>query len=766
VAKPTKGPRVKRSPGAPTREAVLEFIETSPGKVGRREIARAFGVQGDARIGLKQLLKEMSEAGLLNNTRKKIRTVGKLPSTCVIEALGLDAEGDLYGEPVDWDREEEGPPPRVLIKLDAHGEARGAAIGPGDRVLARIERLERDSGEPFTHAAYPLKKLEREKKRLLGIYRANSRGAGGVIQPIDRKQLKDWRIEPGDDGDAADGELVRFDIARTGRGNLTRARIVERIGNPTDQRQISLIALHTHGIPDQFPDRVLRELDDLPKLTPAGREDLTQVPLVTIDPVDARDHDDAVWAAPDENPNNPGGFITIVAIADVASYVQPNSALSREAEKRGNSVYFPDRVVPMLPERISNDLCSLKERELRPCLAVRMIFDRHGKKRSHAFTRGLMRSAAKLSYSQAQAAIDGTSGAGPAADIRESILMPLWAAWGVLEAGRNARAPLELDLPERKIILGPDGKVARITVPERLAAHRLIEEFMIQANVAAAETLEAKRTPLIYRVHAEPAPEKLRSLADFLETLDLKIGKSGHLMPEHFNQLLAKTRGADIADLVSEVVLRSQSQAEYSPENYGHFGLHLARYAHFTSPIRRYADLVVHRALIRGLGLGRDGLTDEEIGRLKTTAQAISDTERRAMMAERETTDRLIAAHLADHIGATFKARISGVTRSGLFVRLAETGADGFIAISTIGPEFFVHDEAHSALIGEQSGQIYRLGDRVEVKLVEAIPTAGALRFEMLSAGGKGVLKGHGIRLGKRGRQGRPPHRSGPTRRT
>ena len=765
----TKRPRTSRPAGPrppPTREAVLDFINTSPGKVGRREIARAFGVSGDARIGLKQLLKEMSEAGLLNNTRKKIRGVGKLPPTAVIEVLGVDAEGDLHGEPVDWDREDDGAPPRVLIRLDRHGEAAGASLGPGDRVLARIEPLRQDNGDGYSHEAHPLKKLERERRRLLGIYRASSRGAGGMIQPIDRKQLKDWRIEAGDEGGAEDGELVRFDIARTGRGNLNRARIVERLGNPSDQRQISLIAIHAHGIPDQFPDRVLRELDELPKLTPAARQDLTKIPLITIDPIDARDHDDAVWAAPDDDPNNPGGFVTIVAIADVSFYVRPGSALSREAEKRGNSVYFPDRVVPMLPEKISNDLCSLKDGELRPCLAVRMIFDRNGKKRSHTFSRGLMRSAAKISYQQAQAAIDGLGDAGPAAGVLEPILKPLWAAWAVLEAGRNARAPLELDLPERKIVLGADGKVARITVPERLAAHRLIEEFMIQANVAAAETLEAKRTPLIYRVHAPPAPEKLKSLGDFLETLDLKIAKSGHLLPAQFNELLAKTRGADIADLVSEVVLRSQMQAEYNPENYGHFGLHLAKYAHFTSPIRRYADLVVHRALIRALGLGKDGLTDDEIGRLKVTAQAISDAERRAMQAERETTDRLIAAHLADHIGAAFQARISGVTRSGLFVRLKETGADGFIAISTIGPEFFIHDEAHNALIGERSGQIYRLGDRVEVKLVEAIPTAGALRFEMLSEGGKGVLKGQGIRLGKRGRQGRPPRLPGSKRRT
>ena len=758
TSKSTRVPKLpKQASTLPTREAVLEFINTSPSKVGRREIARAFNIKGNNRVWLKELLKELSEAGQLNSTRKNIRSIGKLPPTAVIEALGTDREGDIYGEPVDWDRQDEGPPPKVLIRLDRFGEAQGAAIGIGDKMLARIEPLTDQDDYPYE--AFPTKKLDRERRRLLGIYRANSRGLGGTIQPIDRKQLKDWRIDPGDEGEAEDGELVRFDIARTGRGELTRARIVERLGNPTDQRQTSLIAVHAHGIPDQFPDRVLRELDELPKLTPAGREDLTQIPLITIDPFDARDHDDAVWAAPDDAPGNPGGWIVIVAIADVAFYVRPGTSLSREAEKRGNSVYFPDRVVPMLPEKISNDLCSLKEGELRACLAVRMVFDAYGKKRVHTFSRGLMRSAAKLSYSQAQAAIDGTGDAGPAAALTERVLKPLWAAYSALVIARTERSPLDLDLPERKIIIGKDGKVDRITVPERLDSMRLIEEFMIQANVAAAETLEAKKTALVYRVHDQPSPAKLAALRTFLETIGSTLPKGAILTPGEFNRLLARAKGTEVSDLVNEVVLRSQSQAEYNPENYGHFGLHLAKYAHFTSPIRRYADLIVHRALIRALGLGKDGLTDEEIGRLAVTAQGISDTERRAMAAERETTDRLIAAHLASHIGATFKARISGVTKSGLFVRLAETGADGFIAISTIGPEFFIHDEAHNALIGERSGQIYRLGDRVEVKLVEAIPTAGALRFEMLSEGSKGTHKGRSLKLGKRGHQGRPPRR-------
>jgi ribonuclease R len=480
------------------------------------------------------------------------------------------------------------------------------------------------------------------------------------------------------------------------------------------------------------------------------------MPLLTIDPPDARDHDDAVHAEPDPDPKNRGGFLVTVAIADVAFYVRPGSALDREALKRGNSVYFPDRVVPMLPERISNDLCSLRENEARPCLAVRMIFDAGGNKRSHRFVRGLMRSAAKLAYEEAQAAIDGRPGekAGP---LLEPVLRPLWAAYAALSKAREARGPLDLDLPERKIIVGADGRVAKIHVPVRLAAHRLIEELMIQANVAAAETLEQKRTPLLYRIHDEPSREKLEGLRTFLATLDLALAKGQVLRPEQFNRILADTRGLDIADLVSEVVLRSQSQAAYAPANLGHFGLNLQRYAHFTSPIRRYADLVVHRALIRALGLGAGGLEDAEIDRLEEVATEISQAERRAMAAERETADRLIAAHLAGRIGESFPARVSGVTKSGLFIRLDETAADGFIAISTLGSEYFHFDEAARALVGERSGQGFRLGDRVEARLVEAVPSAGALRFEMLSAPARragGV--GAGRRIGKRGtRRGR-----------
>ena len=725
-------PKEPRRTGLPSKDEILEFIKNARVVPGKREISRAFSVQGRDRIALKRMLTEMADEGLLSGNRKGFKERGKMPPVAVLEIVARDADGELIGEPAVWDASE-GERPRVLV-LAARGSARAGdpALGQGDRILARITRLEDVDVSGYRYEAQPIKRLPKEKRRQLGIFRARARG--GAIDPVDRKDLKEWSIAPGDEGDAKDGDLVRYDLARSGRLGVPQARVVETLGNPQDQRKISLIAVHAHGIPDEFPNAVLAEVEtlDAPKL--AGRTDLRALDLLTIDPVDARDHDDAVHAAPDADPANAGGWIVHVAIADVAHYVRSGTRLDREAQVRGNSVYFPDRVVPMLPEKISNDLCSLREGEDRPCLVARMIFDRHGNRKRHAFLRAMMRSAAKLSYEEAQAAVDGRPSA-KAEPLLERALRPLWAAYGALAAARDRREPLDLDLPERKILIDKTGRVERIVTPDRLTAHRLIEEFMIQANVAAAEALEAKRAPVIYRVHDAPSKEKLLSLRDFLEGLDLKLPGSATLRSGDFNKLLQRAKALPVVDLVNEVVLRSQSQAVYAPENIGHFGLNLQRYAHFTSPIRRYADLMVHRSLIRALGLGAGGIVDDEAGRLKDISQAISDTERRAMAAERETADRLIAGYLADRVGAEFSARISGVTRSGLFVRLSDTGADGFVPAATIGDDYFRHDEGARALIGDRTGETYRLGDDVRVRLVEAIPMAGALRFEVLSAG-------------------------------
>ncbi|NEW98988.1 ribonuclease R [Rhodopseudomonas sp. BR0G17] len=715
----------------PDKATLLAFIRAHPGKVGTREIAREYGLKNADRAELKRMLRELADGGSIRKSgRRKVSEPATLPPTLLADIVSRDADGELIATPSEWD-EQDGDAPKIRIHTPRRIKP-GTAAGVGDRALLHVETADPGEAGP-AYVGRVIRVLERGKARILGIFRALPQGGGRMV-PVDKKQAgRELNIAAHDAGGAQDGDLVSVDLIRTRGYGLASGRVKERLGSLASEKAISLIAIHTHDIPQEFSTSAIRESEAAEPATLKGREDWRDLPLVTIDPPDAKDHDDAVHAAPDPDPNNKGGVILHVAIADVAYYVRPSSALDRDALRRGNSVYFPDRVVPMLPERISNDLCSLKPGEPRGALAVRMVIDAQGRKRSHSFHRVLMRSAAKLSYAQAQAAIDGKPDdiTGP---LLETILKPLYQAYAVVKRGRDERDPLDLDLPERKIILKPDGTVDRVIVPERLDAHRLIEEFMILANVAAAEMLEKKALPLIYRVHDEPSVEKVHNLVDFLKTLDLSFAKQGALRPAQFNRILAMVKGEDSEPLVNEVVLRSQAQAEYAAENYGHFGLNLRRYAHFTSPIRRYADLVVHRALIRALDLGDGALPPSETTEtLAEVAAQISLTERRAMKAERETVDRLIAHHLADRIGATFQGRVSGVTKAGLFVKLSDTGADGLIPIRSLGDEYYNYDETRHALIGSRSGAMHRLGDVVDVKLVEAAPVAGALRFELVS---------------------------------
>jgi ribonuclease R len=717
----------------PDRESIVAFVRAHPTEAGTRELARHFGLKNESRAELRRILRELADDGVIARSGRKVREAKALPPTIVADITGRDSDGELIATPAEWFEETDGPAPVIRIHVPRRPPP-GTVAGIGDRALLRLEKPERGRARDG-YSGRIIKLLDKAKHRVLGIFRTLPNGQGRLI-PVDKKQAgRELAISSADAGGAQDGDLVSVELMR-GRGyGLPAGKVKERLGSLKTEKAVSLIAVHAHEIPQEFSPDAVREAENAKPATLAGREDWRDLPLVTIDPPDAKDHDDAVHAEPDSDPRNKGGAIVTVAIADVAFYVRPRSALDREALRRGNSVYFPDRVVPMLPERISNDLCSLKPGEARGALAVRMVIGADGRKRSHTFHRVLMRSAAKLSYAQTQDAIDGRpdDATGPLLD---PILTPLYDAYALVKRARDERDPLDLDLPERKILLKADGTVDRVIVPPRLEAHRLIEEFMILANVAAAETLEKKTLPLIYRVHDEPTVEKVHNLQEFLKTLDMPFSGTGALRPAIFNRILAQVKGRDAEPLVNEVVLRAQAQAEYSAENYGHFGLNLRRYAHFTSPIRRYADLIVHRALIRALGLGEGALPETEtIETLSEVAAAISLTERRAMKAERETVDRLIAHFLADRVGATFTGRISGVTRSGLFVKLNDTGADGLIPVRSLGTEYFNYDEARHALIGSRSGAMHRLGDAVEVRLVEAAPVAGALRFELLSEG-------------------------------
>jgi ribonuclease R len=633
-----------------------------------------------------------------------------------------DTDGDLFV------RLAKGATDSPLARLaPGAGETSGGAPGLGDRLLVRFESLETGERE-----ARLIKRLGQSAHRVLGVVRRSKREVR--VEPVDRRSRESLLLAEFEARDLKDGDLVLAQIGGAAERPYgpKRGKVLEMLGREDDPRAASLIAIHANGIPTGFSEGVEAEAESATAPTLKGRTDLRDMPLVTIDPADARDHDDAVFAQPDDDRRNPGGWIVWVAIADVAAYVRPGSALDLEARDKGNSVYFPDRVEPMLPERLSAGLCSLSEGDARACLAARMIFDARGRKIGHRFIRGLMRSAASLSYEQAQSAIDGTpdSATAPLLDV---VLRPLWNAYGVLKIARSARSPLSIESAERRIVLGADGSVASIEPRASLDAHKLIEEFMIQANVCAAETLEQRHSPLIFRVHDVPSQEKLLALGDFLATIDLPWAKGEPPRPARFNALLEKARGGPHAEIVNEVVLRTQMQAIYTPDNIGHFGLNLDRYAHFTSPIRRYADLTVHRALIRALALGDDGLSAQDIARLKDTAEHVTLTERRAMAAERGAVDRYVAAFLEDRVGATFQGRITGVTRFGLFVRLDETGADGLVAVSTLGDEYFVHDDKTHTLVGDRTGAKWGLGVRVEVRLREATPITGGLLFEMLS---------------------------------
>jgi ribonuclease R len=640
----------------------------------------------------------------------------------VADVADRDADGDLYVRPT-----RAGPDAPLIRLAPVRGETSGGAPGLGDRLLVRIDLNQ--SGE---REARMLKRLGQSAHRVLGVVRRTRRETR--IEPVDRRARSSLILPEFQARELADGDLVlvQVETEATRSHGPKRAKLISTLGREDDPRAASLIAAHVNGVPMGFSPEALAEAEAAKPPTLSGRTDLRALPLLTIDPPDARDHDDAVLAEADDDPKNPGGWIVWVAIADVAAYVRPGTALDREGREKGNSVYFPDRVEPMLPEALSAGLCSLSESEARACLAVRMVFSVGGRKLSHRFERGLMRSVASLTYEQAQSAIDGVSDdqTGP---LLEVALRPLWAAYGALDKARRVRSPLEIASSERRIRLGPDGKVASIEVRVSLEAHKLIEEFMIQANVCAAETLERQRSPIVYRVHDAPSADKLQALKDFLATLDMPWTSGEAARTSRFNRLLTQTREGPRADIVNEVVLRTQMQAVYSTDNIGHFGLNLDRYAHFTSPIRRYADLIVHRALIAALGLGDDGLAASDIQRLADTAEHITVTERRAMAAEREAGERYVAAYLADRVGATFQAAITGVTRFGLFLRLAETGADGLAPISTLGEEYFVHDEASHSLVGERTGARWRLGAKVEVKLREANPVTGGLLFEVLS---------------------------------
>lgn len=723
----------------PSKEQIMEWVAEHPDANSKRDIAKAFGIKGAERIELKRLLKELEGEGHLERRRRHYLDAERLPPVTVLELLPPDGSGDLWARPLEWHGD--GPRPRILYAP----RNSDPALGRGDRFLGRLVEVH---GEEHQYQARLIRRITAAAHRITGIFRKEAEG--GRIVPIDKGQDKEWRVRPDATQGAQNGELVQAEqIGPKGRMGLPMARIIDRLGDPSAPRAVSLIAIHQHGIPDDFPDAVIAEAEAAKPATIKGREDLRDLPLVTIDPSDARDHDDAVAAHVEED----GGATIWVAIADVAHYVTPGSALDREAWLRGNSTYFPDRVVPMLPEALSADLCSLHEGVDRPVIAVRMRLDAQGNKISHNFHRGIIHSRASLAYEQAQAAADGKPDA-RTEPLMDSVIRPLWHAYGLLKEARARRQPLDLDLPERRIELTPDGRVKSVNFRERFDAHRLIEEFMVLANVAAAEELTRRQRPLLFRVHEEPSLAKIDALREVAQASGFTLAKGQVLHTSHLNRLLAQSEGTDFDELINISTLRSMTQAYYHPENFGHFGLALKSYAHFTSPIRRYSDLIVHRALITGHGWGKDGLSPQDMERLSETAAHISETERRSMAAERDTTDRYLAAFLSERVGTEMTGRISGVQKFGAFVKLDETGADGLLPIRAIGQEYFHFDPDAQMLIGSDTGLEIGLGQRVTVRLAEAIPMTGGLTLDLLELDGQPLPRGP--QKGRRGRSPRP----------
>jgi ribonuclease R len=757
----------RHAPGLPSRKQVLDFIAQSDEPAGKREIAKAFGLKGQEKIQLKALLRDMAEEGLIDGNRTAFHRMGGVPRVTVLRVMEIE-DGEAWAIPDSWAPDDATPPPRLRVIEKGRKEA---ALKIGDRVLARTEELgEEGSGRWLAH---PMKKLATQDEQMLGVVELDATGKGWLA-PVDKRVRNAVPIS--DLGGAEAGQLVMAEPA--GRSPRAGVKVTAVLGDPLAPRAFSLIAIHKHGIPHVFSREVLEEGEVAAALalSEESREDLRHLPIVAIDPSDARDHDDAIWAEPDGN----GGFNAVVAIADVSFYVRPGSALDREARKRGNSVYFPDRVVPMLPEVLSADVCSLRSGEDRAAMACHMRIDEHGRVQDFRFTRALVRIAEVVAYEEAQRRIDAADGVSTSLDtnggaVNISVLQNLWAAWRLLEKARGARDPLELELPERRVQLDAAGRITEIAVRERLDAHRVVEDFMIAANVAAAKALESKVAPVVYRIHEPPSREKLVALKDYLATFGRKLALGQVITPGLFNRMLKDVSDEAEKALVMEAVLRSQTQAYYGPRNAGHFGLALGSYAHFTSPIRRYSDLLVHRALVDAFGLeqpvkgakgsqgvpAHSGLSERDRADLSRVSDAISQAERRAMEAERDTIDRYVAAWLSVRVGEVFPCRITGVRKFGFFATIVGLGGDGLVPVSTLGDERFHYDEKAQVLVGEESGEAYAIGKMLDLRLAEANPLTGALKFELPESEGRVERRGRPMELKKRGghlvgRRGRP----------
>ncbi len=704
----------------PSHEEIVDFLQKSTGKVGKKDIARAFGVKGaDNRRVLKEIIRNLEDTGIIEKaTKTSITLTDSLPDICEVEITGMDSKGNYIARPRTFTGEEQQIPQIIITEIKKNIDD----IEEGDLVLAKLSFVSKTLYEGTV-----VKHLKNEENLIVGIFEANKKGKGGVVIPAERMGVSEFFVRGENSGDAKDGDLIQAEIITMRRGNNT-ARIVKVLGAGDDTKNISLISVFQKNIPYNFPKEVIAEAKKIVSLSFDKHKDATQIPFVTIDGEDARDFDDAIFAIKDESKDNVAGWHIKIAIADVSHYVKPGSLLDKEAFKRGNSTYFPDKAIPMLPHELSSDICSLLEGQNRPCAIFHITIDKDGEILTYGYDRGVINSKARLNYNETQKAFDGEYN--KQTERVKAELKDIYGAFKALRKARENRHALEIERDERRIIADNDGKILEISSRAYFDSHKAVEEFMIAANVCAALALEKKKVPVMYRVHEKPSPEKVYNFREFMKSVKIKIGKGQKIENELFNSIIKDFHDKPESFVVNEMILRSQSQAYYSIENMGHSGLALESYAHFTSPIRRYSDLLVHRGLFGELQI-------EDKKELEIAAKHISYTERRSSEAERETSDRYLAYYLSDKLNQTFNVMISGLARAGLFVRIPEFGAEGFIPMRSIPGGYFVYDPDKQSLIGTNGKANYTMGDNLRVKLVEIMPLTGGLIFEIMGKGKK-----------------------------
>ena len=683
----------------PAPNELIDYLQEAGRPLRADAILAAFGLKGQRmRSLLVDRLNGMVRKGqVLENRRREY---------CLTEKLDLvtgvvSGHQDGYGFVV----RDDGEPNDIFLSAR---EMR--SLFDGDHVAVRIAGLDRRGraeGEL-------VEVLERGTRTVAGQF-IRERGIG-IVVPDNPRIAHRILIPRAGSGRAKPGQMVVAEIVDyPTRVEQATGRIVDVLGAPGDKGIATDIAIHSHAIPHKWPADVLGETEKfgttVPRKAKEGRYDLRDLDLVTIDGADARDFDDAVYCERDGS-----GWRLFVAIADVSHYVRTGSALDKEATRRGTSVYFPDRVVPMLPEVLSNGLCSLNPKVDRLCMVCEMRVNAQGKVTGSEFYDAVMRSKARLTYGEVSALLEGESQKSVPRDLQGPV-RELHALYKALAKARSRRGAIEIDLPQTRFELNDDGEIARIKVVPRNDAHRLIEECMIAANVEAAKFIRRHRIPGLYRVHARPDPDRFDELRLFLVSLGLKVAHPEHVQPRDFTKIIRQTADRPDAAAIMMTMLRSLTHAEYSPANIGHFGLALDAYAHFTSPIRRYPDLLVHRAIRHIVNGGKPGRFDYGGREMERLGSMTSAHEKRAEDATREVEAWLKCQYMEQHLGDEFDGVITGVTNFGLFVQVTDLLVDGLVHVTSLSNDYYHYESGTQSLVGERTRRAYRLGEKMRVQV-------------------------------------------------